>query len=195
MVARLRKLGKKIKSKPLRWFVYTAFFTAFLSVVFVVGVFTYIYILGPPPLTNEQTTVYYSQSGEIIGEESSTENRYWVSLDEINPYLVQATIQTEDRRFYQHNGFDFKRIIGALIEDIKTMSMAEGASTITQQYARNLYLTHEKTWTRKIKEALYTMRLELFYDKDVILEGYLNTIYYGHGAYGVEAASQYFFDK
>ena len=73
--------------------------------------------------------------------------------------------------------------------------MKEGASTISQQYARNLYLTHEKTWTRKIKEAFYTIRLEMFYTKEEILEGYLNTIYYGHGAYGIEAASYLYFDK
>jgi len=71
----------------------------------------------------------------------------------------------------------------------------QGASTITQQYARNLYLSHEKSWTRKLNEALYAYRLEVFYDKDKILEGYLNTVYYGHGMYGVEAASRFYFGK
>ncbi|WP_162992643.1 transglycosylase domain-containing protein, partial [Bacillus velezensis] len=69
------------------------------------------------------------------------------------------------------------------------------ASTITQQYARNLFLTHEKTWSRKIQEALYTIRLEANYSKEQILEGYLNTIYYGHGVYGIEAAARYYFGK
>ena len=90
-------------------------------------------------------------------------------------------------------------IIGELCEQFikisKSQRLKEGASTITQQYARNLYLTHEKTWSRKIKEAFYTIRLEMFYSKEEILEGYLNTIYYGHGAYGIAAASDLFFEK
>src|SRR5699024_5276042 len=79
--------------------------------------------------------------------------------------------------------------------DIKSLSLKEGASTLTQQYARNLFLTQEKTWLRKVKEAFYTIRLEMFYSKEEILEGYLNTIYFGHGAYGIEAASMHFFHK
>ena len=75
------------------------------------------------------------------------------------------------------------------------MSKVQGASTISQQYARNLFLSHEKTWSRKLKEAFYTIRLETNFSKNEILEGYLNTIYYGHGAYGIEAASQYYFNK
>src|SRR5699024_11293101 len=74
-------------------------------------------------------------------------------------------------------------------------NLSEGASTISQQYARNLYLSHEKTWLRKLKEAFYTIRLEMFYSKDTILTGYLNTIYYGHGAYGIEEASELFLDR
>ncbi|WP_163969466.1 transglycosylase domain-containing protein [Oceanobacillus halotolerans] len=153
------------------------------------------YLLGPPPLTSEQNTIYYSQSGEVIGEERGVENRYWISLDEMPETLIQATLAIEDQHFYDHNGFDLKRILGAALSDLKSLSLKEGASTLTQQYARNLYLSHEKTWTRKLKEAFYTIRLEMHYSKDEILEGYLNTIYYGHGAYGVEAASRHFFDK
>src|SRR5690625_6995149 len=102
----------------------------------------------------------------------------------MSTYLTEATILIEDQRFYKHKGLDVKRIIGAAIEDIKSKSLKEGASTLTQQYARNLYLSHEKTWTRKLKEAFYAIRIEMFYSKQDILEGYLNTIYYGHGAYG-----------
>ncbi|QGH37091.1 PBP1A family penicillin-binding protein [Gracilibacillus salitolerans] len=153
------------------------------------------FLLGPPSLERPQNTIYYSNSEEVIGEEFGTEKRYWVSLDEIDDHLEQATIWTEDQHFYDHYGFDFKRLAGAIWNDIRTMSLKEGASTITQQYARNLFLTHEKTWQRKLYEAFYTIRLEMFYDKDELLEGYLNTIYFGHGAYGIEAASKYFFDK
>ncbi len=100
-----------------------------------------------------------------------------------------------DKDFYQHNGFDYSRIASAVLNDLKTRSKAEGASTITQQLARNLYLTLEKTWSRKIMEALYAYRLELFYSKDEILEAYLNPVNYGHGMYGAEAASRYYFGK
>ncbi|MGP4038937.1 transglycosylase domain-containing protein [Gracilibacillus sp. D59] len=153
------------------------------------------FLLGPPSLDRSQNTIYYSNTEEVIGEEFGSEKRYWVSLDEIDDHLEQATIWTEDQHFYDHFGFDFKRLAGAIWKDIRTMSLKEGASTITQQYARNLYLTHEKTWKRKLYEAFYTIRLEMFYDKDELLEGYLNTIYFGHGAYGIEAASKFFFDK
>ncbi|SFM17491.1 penicillin-binding protein, 1A family [Gracilibacillus orientalis] len=153
------------------------------------------FLLGPPSLERPQNTIYYSDNEEVIGEEFGSEKRYWVSLDEIDDRLEQATVWTEDQHFYDHFGFDFKRLAGAILKDIRTMSLKEGASTITQQYARNLFLTHDKTWQRKLYEAFYTIRLEMFYDKDELLEGYLNTIYFGHGAYGIEAASKYFFDK
>lgn len=159
------------------------------------GVYFTSFILGPPSLTTEQNTIYYSTNGEIIGEEKGSENRYWVELDQIAPAVIDATLMVEDQSFYDHHGFDLKRIAGAILKDIKSLSLKEGASTLTQQYARNLYLTHEKTWTRKLKEAFYTIRLEMYYTKEEILEGYLNTIYYGHGAYGIEAASNYFFAK
>ncbi|MFZ0368364.1 MAG: PBP1A family penicillin-binding protein [Halobacillus sp.] len=150
---------------------------------------------GPPSLMTEQNTVYYSQGENIIGEDHGAEERYWITVDEMPDAIKEATIAIEDRRFYEHFGFDFKRIAGAALTDLKQMRMVEGASTITQQYARNLYLSHDKTWKRKIQEALYALRLEIFYNKDEILEGYLNTIYYGHGAYGIEAASRYYFNK
>ncbi|WP_246050154.1 transglycosylase domain-containing protein [Aquibacillus sediminis] len=195
MVQTIKKMLLKIKNRRLRWLVAAGFGLSFALIVFIVGFFTYVYSLGPPPLTSEQNTVYYSSSGQVIGEEHGPENRYWKHLEDIDSDIIQSTLHTEDRRFYEHNGFDFKRIIAAALKDLKSFSMNEGASTITQQYARNMYLSHEKTWTRKLKEAFYTLRLELFYSKDAILEGYLNTIYYGHGAYGVEAASRYFFNK
>jgi len=113
----------------------------------------------------------------------------------MSPHLIDATLSIEDQYFYDHNGFDLQRIAGAALTDLKNLSLEEGASTLTQQYARNLFLSHEKTWARKLKEAFYTVRLEMYYSKDELLEGYLNTIYYGHGAHGVEAASRHYFDK
>lgn len=155
----------------------------------------YAQITGAPSLNVPKASVFLDKDGKQIGDHFSAERRYWVSLDDMSPFLIDAVIATEDKNFYSHNGFDYRRIAGAVLKDIKTMRKAEGASTITQQYARNLYLTHEKTWKRKINEALYAYRMERFYDKDVILEGYLNTVYFGHGMYGVEAASKFYFGK
>lgn len=170
-------------------------FAALLALIAVVAVFGYAITQGPPSLMTEQNTVYYSQSEDVIGEDHGAEERYWMSIEDMPASIKQATVAIEDRRFYDHFGFDWKRMASAALTDLKHMQMVEGASTITQQYARNLYLSHEKTWKRKIQEALYALRLEIFYNKDEILEGYLNTIYYGHGAYGIEAASRYFFNK
>ncbi|WP_034645010.1 transglycosylase domain-containing protein [Bacillus methanolicus] len=167
---------------------------AFMLLI-LLGIFGYAKLLGPPPLAVPQSTLYYSDDGTVIGESNSGQKRYWISLDEISPSLVEATISIEDKNFYDHNGFDFKRIAGAALADMKAMAKVQGASTITQQYARNLFLEHEKTWKRKLLEAFYTIRLEMNYSKKEILEGYLNTIYYGNGAYGAQAASQYYFGK
>lgn len=94
-----------------------------------------------------------------------------------------------------HNGFDYMRIMKALYRDIKSKSLKEGASTISQQYIKNLFLSFDKTWDRKIEEAYLTFELEVHYTKDEILEGYLNTINYGSGNYGIEEASMYYFNK
>ena len=99
-----------------------------------------------------------------------------LKLEDISDNLINATLSTEDKHFYKHIGFDYFRIIKAVIKNISSRSLSEGASTITQQYARNLYLTYDKTWKRKIEEALLAFELETHYTKDEILEGYLNTI-------------------
>lgn len=120
---------------------------------------------GPPPIEIPQSTIYYAEDGTVIGESHNGQKRYWVNLDEISPDLINATLAIEDQRFYSHIGFDPKRIAGALIADFKAMAKVQGASTISQQYARNLFLSHEKTLVRKIKEAFYTIRLEANYSK------------------------------
>ncbi|EZP75354.1 penicillin-binding protein, 1A family [Parageobacillus genomosp. 1] len=181
--------------KYIRAFAFISFILAILSAVTLGGFILFAKIKGAPPLAVPQTTIFYADDGTKIGESDNGQKRYWVKLDDISPYVIQATIAVEDRKFYEHHGFDIKRIIGAVAADIKAMAKVQGASTITQQYARNLFLTHDKTWTRKLQEALYTIRLEANYSKNQILEGYLNTIYYGHGAYGIEAAARYYFGK
>jgi penicillin-binding protein 2D len=181
--------------KYLRFFIAASLLFSVLLLIGIGSLFIYAKIEGPPPLAVPQSTLIYSEDGKIIGESNKGQKRYWVNLDQISPELLDATISIEDKSFFDHHGFDLKRIAGAAIADIKAMAKVQGASTISQQYARNLFLTHDKTWKRKISEALYTFRLEMNYSKEEILEGYMNTIYYGHGAYGVQAASQYYFGK
>ncbi|RDW20513.1 transglycosylase domain-containing protein [Oceanobacillus chungangensis] len=189
-------MKRQLPFKNRKWIILKLFIGMFISAcLFLIGIYFISFLMGPPALTSEENTIYYSNNGEVIGEDSGLENRYWLDLDEIPPAIVDATILIEDQHFFEHNGFDLKRIAGAILKNIQSLSLKEGASTLTQQYARNVFLSHEKTWTRKLKEAFYTIRLEMYYSKEEILEGYLNTVYYGHGTYGVEAASKYFFDK
>lgn len=164
-----------------------------LFVLSIAGVLITSYLLGPPEISNDPITVFYDDEANSIG--NKTEQEQTVVLEDIAPEAVDAIIVIEDRHFYDHHGFDIRGIIRAVWKNISSGNLSEGASTISQQYARNLYLSHEKTWLRKLKEAFYTIRLEMFYSKDTILTGYLNTIYYGHGAYGIEEASELFFDK
>jgi len=184
-----------MKKKYLRLLMFITIGLFAIGLLTGTAILVYAKYLGPPPLIVSQSTLYLSDDGQIIGESHSGEKRYWVELDQMSNHLVNATISIEDRKFYSHSGFDMYRIGGAIVANIKSMAKVQGASTITQQYAKNLYLTPEKSWKRKLSEAFYTVRLEMHYSKDEILEGYLNTIYYGHGAYGIEAASKYFFGK
>ena len=116
-------------------------------------------------------------------------------MNNLSQYTINAFIAYEDKNFYKHKGFDIPRMIKSFFSNIFTMSFSQGASTITQQYARTVFLSNKKTLTRKIKEAYYTSKLEKKYTKNQILEGYLNSIYLGHGCYGIDAASNYYFNK
>ncbi|MEH7300561.1 transglycosylase domain-containing protein [Neobacillus drentensis] len=181
--------------KYLRAFIIISLIGMICMLIIFGSILAYAKILGAPPLAVPQSTLFFADDGTLIGESNSGQKRYWVRLKDISPDLVNATVSIEDKNFYEHHGFDFKRIAGAVIADVQAFAKVQGASTITQQYARNLFLEHDKTWKRKLHEAFYTIRLEMNYSKKDILEGYLNTIYYGNGAYGVEAASQYYYGK
>ncbi|MEK7367632.1 MAG: transglycosylase domain-containing protein, partial [candidate division NC10 bacterium] len=123
------------------------------------------------------------------------QRRILVSLNKIPPYLIEALLATEDTRFYSHRGIDPRGIARALLTNLRTLRRAEGGSTITQQLAKVLFLTPEKSLARKMKEILLAFQIEREYPKDKILEMYFNQIYFGHGAYGVEAAAQTYFGK
>jgi 1A family penicillin-binding protein len=148
-----------------------------------------------PAADISQASQLFDLQGRVIDSFHSGENRRSVPLTTISPYLVKATLAIEDKHFYGHFGFDLKGMARAAFVNVENLSTKQGASTLTQQLARNLYLSHERTWTRKAKEAAYTVQLEMNYSKDEILTMYLNQIYYGHGAYGIEAAADLYFGK
>lgn len=149
-----------------------------------------------PPLGDDIRSRLLDSRGNVLTTFTTDgRSRDPVELNEISPQLIQATLAVEDRKFYSHVGFDLKGMGRAVLANLQAGGRTQGASTLTQQLARNLYLTHEKTWTRKSKEALYTLQLEMKYSKDEILNMYLNEIYYGHGAYGIEAAARMYFGK
>ena len=139
-------------------------------------------------------TVVYDRHGEVICR-FMVENRTYVPLSSIPKHLQDAIVSIEDQHFWSHRGINPIRILKALWVDIRTGSAAQGGSTITQQFAKLAFLSQEKTLIRKIQDALYAIQLERTYTKSQILEWYLNEIYLGHGTYGVEAASQYYFGK
>jgi penicillin-binding protein 2D len=148
----------------------------------------------PPPDTYA-SSMMLDDRGRVIGSLDHGEPRDIIRLNQLPKSLIHATLAAEDKDFYRHHGFSVSGIARAVFANLKAGGVVQGASTITQQLARNLYLTHDRTWTRKLKEAIYTLQLELHYTKDEILELYFNEIYYGHGAYGIGRASKMYFNK
>src|SRR3954470_20960174 len=132
--------------------------------------------------------------GSLLANRGETGGRT-ISIKELPPYLPRAFVAIEDRRFYQHYGVDPVGIIRALGRNITRRGVSQGGSTLTQQLAKNLFLTQERTASRKIQEAILALWLEHKYSKDQILELYLNRVYFGAGAYGVEAAAQRYYGK
>ncbi len=146
-------------------------------------------------MTFAETTTIYDREGNILYKIYGEENRAFVPLEEINRNVIDATISIEDENFYHHLGFDPVAIVRAQIKNLEEEDIVQGASTITQQLAKNLYLTPEQTIERKIKELILSLQIEWYFSKDEILEMYFNKIPYGSNAFGIEAASKTFFDK
>ncbi|MHB1316097.1 MAG: transglycosylase domain-containing protein [Christensenellales bacterium] len=176
-------------------------FTALL-LVFIVSVTIFVlsrdawHEFDPQKVMSVSQTLYiYDKEDALTGGIYGSENRDIVSLDVIPKYVQNAFLAAEDVRFYEHNGIDIQRILGALWADLKAGGLVQGASTISMQLIKNSHLTNEKTWVRKIDEAILTLQLEQAFSKNEILEMYLNYVYFGNGAYGVEAASQVYFGK
>lgn len=164
-----------------------------LTVLVMTDVFT---SFDPEKLGNySQTTWVLDRQDEVIGGVYGAENRISVDIEDIPQQVRNAFIAAEDVRFYKHHGVDPIRILGAMAANIKSGTLSQGASTITQQLIKNTHLTAEKTWSRKIEEAILALKVERAYTKDQILEMYLNYVYFGNGAYGIQTAAQVYFDK
>src|SRR5208283_3172610 len=140
------------------------------------------------------TSRVYSDNNKLLAE-FFLENRTPVVLENVPEMLIKALIATEDMRFYRHYGLDFRGIARALYRNIRAGKVLEGGSTLTQQLAKILFLTPERSYTRKLKEMVLALRIEQRYTKREILSLYLNQIYFGNGAYGIEAAAQIYFGK
>ena len=159
-----------------------------------------IYLASLPPISNFEdikpnpVTTIYSSDGEVIKTFTAFKFEK-VSIDKIPKYLKEAVIATEDKNFYRHRGFDTMGMVRSTITNIASGEVKQGASTITQQLARILFLSNERTFDRKIKELIIAHRIEKTISKDEILEMYLNSVYLGSGVYGVSSAARTFFDK
>jgi len=147
------------------------------------------------PQNLAQATQILDRSGTLLYLRHGSEIRTVIPLSKVAPILVKATIDLEDRNFYQHHGLDFQRLVSAGYSDLTHSGVQQGASTITQQLVKRKYLSGEQTLDRKIKEALLSSEIENRFSKDAILEAYLNEIFYGHESYGIEAASEFYFAK
>ena len=153
--------------------------------------------LDPAAQRTEVDGVVYASNGVSVltvlrGDESRVLLK---NIGDVSPIMRQAIVSVEDRRFYEHNGVDTRGIARALWQDIQSQGVVEGGSTITQQFVKNAYVRNERTIARKVREAALAWQLEQRWPKDRILLAYLNTIYFGNGAYGIQQAARTYFDK
>ncbi|MGI8911709.1 MAG: transglycosylase domain-containing protein, partial [Rubrobacteraceae bacterium] len=210
LVSRRRRRHRKKSKFPgrVRNLILAALAVGILALVGVFGSFSYTYAQMAEDLPDlddyqstelAQTSVVYDANGRVVDELYGVQNRYVVNLDQIDPTLRNAVIAIEDHRFYRHRGLDFAAIARAARENVQSLSIQEGGSTITQQLVKNTYIAQEQrfipSFERKMVEASLAWQYEEENDKEEILEQYLNTVYFGANAYGAEAASRTYFDK
>lgn len=197
---RRRKVVKPLRKKPKKRDWLFLYFLLGGFILLLVGILITLFFITPKAeLVHRevaQTSIIYDRTGEhklyeIYGEE----NRKMISHDEIPDVMRLTTVMAEDKSFYHHLGFDIFSIIRALGVNLRSNDLSQGASTITQQLARNAFLTREKSWERKIKEIILAIKIEAKYSKDEILDFYLNEIPYGSNAYGIQSAASIFFGK
>ncbi len=179
--------------KKVRFLLKLGLFLSIVGMVIIGGIYIYAYFTPAISLNSANSYYIYDNKDNVIYQGSN--NSEWVRLENIDDKLKQYIISIEDQHFYYHKGFDLLRIIRVMLANIRHGKITAGASSISQQYVKNLFLEFDQTWERKIEEAFLTIRMETHYSKDEILEGYLNTIYFGNGIYGVKDATQYYFNK
>jgi penicillin-binding protein 1A len=182
-----------------------SFFWRYRRVWFLLGILAFTALAGvawvltqiplPPEAPQAETTIIYDGSGGQLATLHGVENRFPVSFDKIPPVVTAAVVSAEDRKFFVHGGIDPVGIARATWADIRRKGVTQGGSTITQQYVKNAYVGTEYTLWRKIREAVISVKIERKLDKNQILERYLNTVYFGRGAYGVQAAAKAYFNK
>ncbi|MEG1596673.1 MAG: PBP1A family penicillin-binding protein [Bacilli bacterium] len=179
--------------KHIKKIVKFSFFLIIIGILIVLGSYGYAKLTPKLQIKSANSISLYDNKGELYFRGNGSSE--WIALKNISKDLINSTIYAEDKNFYKHFGFDLLRIAKASFINITSGEVKQGASTISQQYSKNLFLDFEQTWKRKWDELWLTIKLESNYDKNAILEGYLNTINYGHGMYGIENAAKYYFDK
>lgn len=169
--------------------------------VFIVAIVIYkLIVLAGGYMMDEKQLVFHSSS-RIVDQKGKEitklyiENRELVPIEQIPKHVRQAFLAVEDARFYEHHGIDYPSIFRAVYRDLLAREKVQGGSTITQQLVKNVFLTHEKTFVRKLKEVAIALQIEQKYTKQQILEMYMNHIYFGHGAYGIQSAAKMYFNK
>lgn len=205
---------KRKKKKKYRFFWFFAKFQIFLMFVLIGGLAYYYYggyasqvqklhseavklvkESDESTFRSAQTSSVYDANGELISKIRGSKDVYYVSSEDIPADAKAAIISIEDKKFYRHHGVDYKAIVRAFVAMVKNGEVTQGGSTITMQLARNIYLSTEQTWQRKVEEIFIALEMERVYSKDKILEYYLNNIYFGNGYYGIQAASRGYFNK
>ena len=189
---------RRVRKRRLAALVAVLFVAAGLAFTFglVRAVASEIPALDPAAQRSDVDTVVYGANGRsVLAVLRGDESRVLVGTEDIAPIMRQAIVSVEDQRFYEHNGVDVRGIARALWQDVRQQGIVEGGSTITQQFVKNAYIRNEKTVARKVREAALAWQLEQDWTKDRILTAYLNTIYFGHGAYGIQQAARAYFKK
>jgi membrane peptidoglycan carboxypeptidase len=187
---RRRWLAMSVRKRRIIAAALALFFLGFIGLIG--AVYAAARIPLPSETANAQATIVEYSDGSRLGQ-LAKENRVDIPLKDVPPHVRDAVIAAEDRGFYKHSGVSFSGILRAAYRDVRGGGSTQGGSTITQQYARNAYLSQERTFARKFREAIIAVKLERKHSKDEILEWYLNTIYFGRGATGIEAASRTYF--
>jgi len=142
-----------------------------------------------------QTSYVYDVKGVLLASFHSEEHRQTVELNEISPELKRAVLAIEDSNFYYHEGINPTSVARAILVNYRSGGVVEGASTLTMQLAKNMFLSHQRSYSRKLAEAILALRIEQVFSKDEILDMYLNNIYWGHNNYGVQTAAKIYFNK